>query len=214
MGYVTIEESDDEKSIVTPNCRLVFRRIGERWVHSIEVGTGLERCVFAQTVEADPDRDDYRQVVSPTYQDLHFQNDERGTHALLVGQYGPRHFSAAIQVAYREGRRPEDHTPGPAFTTIEVDVAERCRERIEVLASTYTIPSSDLRDKGVWEVSAQGWVGQAALILNTSQSPEARVVLSQESARTFRVQIVRTLLPSQSGSRLVYRWQVTNAGSS
>jgi hypothetical protein len=37
MGAVTIEESDDERSIVTPNCRLVFRQIGDRWTHGIEV---------------------------------------------------------------------------------------------------------------------------------------------------------------------------------
>ena len=57
--------------------------------------------------------------------------------ALLVGQSGPHHFSAVFTVAERGRRR----------SSIEVDVADRCRAPVEALASTYLV---DARVRATW----------------------------------------------------------------
>lgn len=132
MGGVTIEGSDDEKSIVTPDLRLRFSWAGDRWTHSLDLRIGAGWRVVASTMEADVGRDGMHRLVSPTYQDLVLRaGPDEGT-ALLVGQHGPHHFSAAIRVSRETGR--ED---GP--WTVLADVADRCPSGVDLLSATYAV---------------------------------------------------------------------------
>lgn len=209
MAMVTIEESDDEKSIVTPNCRLVFRRIEERWTHAIEAGSGPQSAVFAESVEADAAQDDFRQMASPVYQDLHIHKAELDYVFMLVGQFGPRHFSAAITVRYTPGWNTEDRTPGPQSTELEFDVAQRCRERIEHLASTYRI-AGDAEVEECWlRLSrCEKWGEFVQARLNMSDSPMATISVGRLNLQESHVEFARKLLPTQSNGRLVYTWSV------
>src|SRR5437868_6250030 len=95
------ETADDRRAIVVPSLRLEFRWAADRWTHAIDgvSESGLVRIVRA--IEGDPDRDDPARVVSPAYQQLHFQSADGLAQALLVGQSGLHHFSAVFTL--REG---------------------------------------------------------------------------------------------------------------
>lgn len=221
MGFVTIEESDDEKSIVTPNCRVLFRKAGERWTHAIESGAGSARVMIARSIEADAERDNYRALPSPAFQDLHIQVANslfEGPRELdlnpsyvfmLVGQFGPIHFSAAITVGYRPGWQEGDPTPGPQSTCIEFDIAQRCRERIENLASTYQV-WSEFEQDGLKIWSAENGPELITARLNKGDSPSAETTIDSSDPSRCRVKFVRGLLPFQSNGRLVYRWSVNS----
>ncbi len=204
MGMVTIEESADERSIVTPDCRLAFRFETTRWSHRLQIGNDT----FARSVEPDPDRDDYRLVASPTYQDLHFQVETERVYALLVGQYGPRHFSASFAVSFIRG----DSCEGRGATRIEVDVAERCRERIDALASTYLVPSAGFSDRhgGSWLLPEGQGSKVVSLGLFGTQEPPGQIVYNEFSARTLRAQVLRLHPGTPTNNRLIYCWQVAD----
>ncbi len=161
MGAVTIEEADGATSIVSPSCRLVFHRLGESWAHSIEIGRG--RATFARSIEPDPDRDDSRNVASPTYQDLHLQADGDDWLALLVGQFGTRQYSASFRVSLRH----RDRADVEPTTKIHVDVADRCRDPGRVMRSSYEVLApprsfnarSSAPLNAVWEHSLPGGSG-------------------------------------------------------
>ncbi len=96
------------------------------------------------SIEGDPERDDPTRVISPAYQQLQFQTDgPKIIQALLVGQSGPHHFSAVF--AMEEAGKP-DHVlwPDGAFggIYIGIDVADRCREPVDALASTYNVAAT------------------------------------------------------------------------
>ncbi len=215
MGMVTIEESDDEKSIVTPNARLVFVRDGERWRHRIECGTAEGRRIFAETIEAEPGRDDFRSIASPTFQDLHVHEDGPRLIAMLVGQFGPRHFSATMTVSWL----PADAVPrSSAKTTIVVDVADRSRDPARCLASTYRMdsdvgaPTEADEHRACWDLPAPG-PGEAcvSLMIGRGESKGGRLAIDASGPRSTTVQLNRELLASQSSGRLEYVWSVENA---
>ena len=135
---VTIEESDDERSIVTPDLRLRFRRVGDRWTHSIDIRPGPWQT-FADAIEWSPEDQDG--PARPTYQELHFQKNSEEAFALLVGQAGPHHFSASFRVRFRsyrhEGSSDQSNMSDHSESQIEIDVADRCR--VEGLLETHYI---------------------------------------------------------------------------
>lgn len=148
MGFVTIEESDDEKSIVTPDLRLRFRWTGDRWTHSIDlrpkttkpVVEAVEWLPVAEAVEWSPG--DLPSIVRPTYQDLHLQPDGDDVLALTVGQAGPHHFSASFRIGFVANRSSHPSRPllfiDGSTSTLEIDVADRCRF-VESLEACYYI---------------------------------------------------------------------------
>ena len=158
MGMVTIEESDDEKSIVTPGLRLRFRWVGDRWTHAIDLGPGPELddgwpwsinpkmgqwITIAEAIEWKFSPDEPGKVSSPVFQDLQFHQDENATYALLVGQAGPHHFSASFRVwdefEARENRIDISNGLEGYFPSIDIDIADRCALPLVELASTYQI---------------------------------------------------------------------------
>lgn len=118
---VTIEESDDEKSIVTPDLRLRFTWAQDRWTHAIEAGPGPWK-VIADSVEGDDLR------IRPAYQEVHFQEEGDDVLALAVGMLGSHLFSASFRVKFWTDRRPV-FAPSQdcSKSRIEVDVADRTR---------------------------------------------------------------------------------------
>jgi hypothetical protein len=90
---VTMEDGDDERSIVTPDLRLRFRRLGELWTHAIDLGPGPWITV-AEAVEWSSSGG----VRSPVYQDVRFQADEDAVVARAVGRVGDRELSASFRI--------------------------------------------------------------------------------------------------------------------
>jgi hypothetical protein len=135
MGMVTIEESGDEKSIVTPDLRLRFVRLEDRWTHAIDLRPGPWQTV-ATAIEWSSEDDS--SVIRPTYQEVHFQADGEVVTALAVGHAGSHHFSASFRVTFRAYRIPHFQMASilqdRSESRIEIDVADRTRsqENMEV----------------------------------------------------------------------------------
>jgi hypothetical protein len=195
-------------AISTRGMKLTFVRTGDRWTHSLTVtcpGVGLEPIAWA--VESEPTRDDPARVVSPVYQDIqdHPVQGGEGACVLLTGQATPHHFSAVV-TARREG---------PSHL-IEVDIADRCRAPIDVLAATYRVQlgSNELIDaeaqRIVW---GGGTLGLSRLEFATRGVDD--VALAEAGrGRATRAQAVARLVPSTYTQRLYYSWRWTPAGES
>ncbi len=196
---IEVMERDDERSVVSPAARLIFRRVGERWSHAIEVaGIGI----FSESVEADPSRGDPRIVVSPTYQELHLERRGLAVLALLVGQFGPHHFSAAIRVEERD-------RCGPPGLTILVDVADRCRGEVAALAATYDVLSASatsLREASDRSIS---WgLPSGGITLEVDGDLGSSLAIGESLATAIRTQAIALVVPGRSTHRLAYRWTV------
>ena len=205
---------EDRQAIVAPGLRLTFRRTGHRWAHALAIGVddgegegdgeGEPRRFdgIAATVEGEPSRDNPARVVSPAYQDVQPHFADGHVCALLTGQSTPHHFSAVVTA----------RCVGPDVS-IAVDVADRCREPVEVLAATYLVQlgSSDLIDAGpervVWGGDA---LGQGRLEFTTTGGVDS-VALSEAGRRATRVQAIARLVPSTHTRRLFYCWRWTPA---
>lgn len=158
MGVVTIQESADERSIVTPGLRLRFRWTGDRWTHAIDLGPGPELderwerlsdrldghwLPLAESIEWESPESSPEVVVGPVFQELHFQEAGQGTYALLVGRAGPHHFSGSFLVTDRMEDNADrinirDGLEG-YLPTVKVDIADRCSAPISSLATSYRI---------------------------------------------------------------------------
>jgi hypothetical protein len=195
---------EDRQTILTPGLRLTFLRVGERWSHALAVGAGDQRLLagIAATVEGEPARDNPARVISPAYQDVQPHFNEGEVCALLTGQSIPHHFSAVV-TARRVGPSVE----------IAVDIADRCRAPVEVLAATYLVQlgSSDLIDAGtdciVWGGDA---LGRGRLEFTTSGGVGS-VALAEAGRRATRVQALARLDPTTYTQRLFYSWRWTPA---
>ena len=128
MSAVTIEESEDERSIVTPDLRLRFRKRGDRWTHAIDLGPGPWQTLADSLDATGEDLDD---VARPVFQDLHFQHEQDAVVALAIGQSGAHHFSASFRVSFRAYRvsHPTSATilQDRSESEVLIDVADRCR---------------------------------------------------------------------------------------
>jgi hypothetical protein len=185
-------ESGDSRSIEAGDFRLVFRWLGHSWTHWIEFGGQLR--VLALALEGDPDRDHPARVVSPAYQQIHFQAEGSTWQALLVGQSGPHHFSAVFDF--------EDREPGEV--RIGVDIADRCRGPIEALASTYTVDarSDELVDASP---SRAAWDFGPGRLTFAATSP-AQVALAEAGRRATQIQALAGLDSGLATHRLAYTW--------
>jgi hypothetical protein len=200
----------DRRMIVAGAFRLAFSWTGERWAHSLEHRGRDETShrVLAISVEGDPERDDPARVVSPTFQDLQFQEDGSTIQALLVGQSGPHHFSAVFSVEQRfqgEGHGWPYADP-PYEIHIKVDVADRCRSPIEALASTYTVDatSSDLIDA---RPTVAAWdLGANRLTFATDYGGPTQVAWAEAGRRATLVQALAGLDRAGATHRFQYLW--------
>ncbi|MEO6811477.1 MAG: hypothetical protein ABI353_20385 [Isosphaeraceae bacterium] len=198
---IEIEETDQTRAIVTRDVRLRFYWNGDRWTHALEIGP--ERSVFTESVEGDPARDDPARVVSPAYQELHFQTDGPKTMALLVGRSGPHHFSAVFTVQEFEA---EDAQAGRRVV-VEVDLADRCRSPMTALACTYLVHAAP---ENLLHGGSDGATWRSEV-----PSPEfahlgverSRLTMAESGRRGTLAQIDAALDPDQATQRFLYLWQ-------
>ena len=212
---VTVEESDDVRVIGSPNARLTFRFRGGQWNHSLEVGSPGGWTRFFDSVESEPGRDDFRSLPGPVFQDLHIQEIPFGFVAMLVGQFGPRHFSATVEFTSLDD--PGEPERGwRRSTNLVVDVAERTRDPAQALASTYAIadsigvdPESYVRE-AVWSFGAP-WHGIVVLSPDHSNVPNIQLTIETNGTDRVLARISRELLPFQANGRLAYSWHVVDS---
>jgi hypothetical protein len=191
-----LEESGDLRSIVCPDFALVFERAGDRWTHALAVSQTLDgpREIIARAIEWDMERDSHDRVVSPVFQELHFQTDPSGSvQGLLVGMSGKHHFSAVFHL---EERATE--------VILSVDIADRTRELVAALASTYAVMlnSGDLADTD--ETTIAWNLGHGRLIF-ASEKP-ALAGLAEAGRRATQVQATIGGDPENATKRWQYTW--------
>ncbi len=105
--------------------RVVFRRLADRFLHSVEATRETEKISLLESVEGTPE-DDW--PASPPLQELHFENRPDGSRlALLVGRAGRSHWSLSIEAAADASR-------------LVFDAACRVREAPQQLGSEYRLP--------------------------------------------------------------------------
>ncbi len=189
------DDGDDRKTVAVADLRLAFPWTGDRWAHTLGPA-GIPDLI--QTIETG---DDPERIASPAYQQFHWHDGPGApTGAMLVGMSGPHHFSAVFAPAVLP-------TGGVELT---VDVADRCREAVVALASTYLLdlPSGALRhadpDRLVWELDTPAAAG--TLTLEGGPGP-TRLSLSEAGRRGTRVQALAALTPNDSTHRWFYRWR-------
>lgn len=129
---------------------------------------------------------------------------------MLVGQFGPRHFSATMAVSWL----PAEAVPrSSAKTTIVVDVADRSREPARFLASTYRMdsdvgaPTEADEHRASWVLPAPG-EARVSLMIGRGERNGGRLAMDASGPRATTVQLNRELLPSQNSGRLDYVWSV------
>ena len=181
---------------------LRFQWTGDRWTHAIEF-EGTDDPV-AVSVEFDPARDDLPHAVSPVYQQLETQQAAAGgMQALLVGQFGRRHFSAVF-----------DFRIAAAQILIDVDVAVRGGDGSEILAATYLIDrtSSDLIDADMrrirWILNSRSREPEPQTLDIAAVEP-ACLVLREAGRRATHVQAFASEGYGTRSRRLAYRWTAT-----
>ncbi len=122
---IELVRGDDVYAIASSRFRLSFVRDGDRWG---SLHRRRDRCRLATRRRSIEGGDDPTRVVSPAYQEIQLRDDAGSRPAFLIGQSGPHHFSAVFTV--RET---------PEAATVEVDLADRCREEVESLGCTYGV---------------------------------------------------------------------------
>ena len=193
-----LSEGEDLRSIKARGLRLVFRWTGARWEHWLDhqPDDRSRPRVLAVSVEDDPTRADPARVVSPAFQQLHFQAEGPAIRALLVGQSGPHHFSAVFTV--------EEQDAG--HVSIRVDVADRCRAPIEILASTYIVDarSGELREASP---SLAAWdLGPDLGCLTFFAGKPAQVALAEAGRAATQIQAYDGPEANSATHRLFYQW--------
>ena len=95
--------------------------------------TGEGETEVVRAVESDPDRDDPGRVVSPVYQEVQRHLGVEGSSLCLLatGTLYHHHFSAVITLGADRDRQNG--------VVLEIDVADRCRRAVEIMAATYTV---------------------------------------------------------------------------
>jgi hypothetical protein len=198
---------DDRHAILAPGLRMTFVLDGDRWAHTVAVGgTTADLLIeIASTIEGDPARDQPGRVVSPAYQEIHPHAVGSEICVLLTGQSTPHHFSAVV-TAWDEG----------SSVSIEVDIADRCRRPVEILAATYTVAlaSSDLADAGPGRIA---WGGQGTSLpggrLEFAGRGGTEVALAEAGRRATRVQALARPVAQTATHRLCYVWRWTSMSS-
>ncbi|RUL89689.1 hypothetical protein [Tautonia sociabilis] len=191
----TIDESEGRLALLASGFRLVFRWLDDRWTHALELDDGSSETSLASSIEgaADPSR-----LVSPAFQQIHAlrpADDPEAVRALLLGQVGPHHTSAAFTL--RESN---------SGVLVSVEVADRCRSEIVALASTYAVdlPPGNLRAA---DPSSIRWdLSPGSLSLCFEAAPPARVGLREAGRRGVQVQAAALVSPGESTFTWSYSW--------
>jgi hypothetical protein len=197
---IEIETSSGYEAIITPCLQLRFEWRADHWKHEL-VSTG--HCASIPRVwslEGGHALDDPTRVSGPMYQQLDVKRDPSGiVRALLVGQAGPHHFSASFTVEEK-----------PHGVVIDVDVADRCTTKVEALAASYLIESSnaDLHDSG--GPPTLTWSNPKSRLVFEAEPP-ARVAAVESSLGSIRIQALAAIDPAEKTHRFRYRWRWYNS---
>jgi len=200
---VTIEETSETEltqSIVTPSVRLTFTWVDDRWVHALVLPTSAS---IPSSLVQSMDRDEGESPLSPAYQQLHLQREGDAQLAMLVGQSGHHHYSAAFTVREQPN----------GSISIEADVADRLMkstEAVQPLACTYQVALGP----GQIEAGSPGlvrWQVQSpagSLELATVEQPGGKTLLSVCGAPSDRslAQLLASSEASGPTQRCGYRW--------
>jgi hypothetical protein len=150
-------EADDELALWTPDLRLRFRRVGDRWTHALDLAPGPWQTVAdaVEWSEADPES-----VLGPVYQEVHLHHDATGPAILAVGRVGAHHVSASFRLEYRSWRALHPFRVNPddplarhsrnlerhlhslqdrSVSRVSIDVADRCRAASAGLEARYAV---------------------------------------------------------------------------
>lgn len=200
---IEVESGEGRRAIVTPSLRLTFHWDGDRWSHRLEDNATPVAFCLARSIEAGPGEDDPARIASPVYQHLAFQRGASGVQALLVGQAGARHDSAAFTV--REV---------PEGVIVEADIASRCRSSESAPCCAYVVAAApgDLRDASpdriAWELDAPS-AGRLVFESATPPDPPALLTLAESGRRATHVQADAIVVAGVATRRLGYRWRWT-----
>jgi hypothetical protein len=195
------DQSEDRADLAGLGMRLAFARAGAVWTHGLFV-TGKDEIEVVRAVESDPDRDDPGRVVSPVYQDVQRHQGVDGSSLCLLatGTLYQHHFSAVITLGVDRDR--------PAGVVLEIDVADRCRRAVEILAATYTVrlDSGALAAAGTEAIAWDITRGTAGRLEIEAVAPST-LVLAEAGRSATRVQVLAALQPGSFTHRLHYRWR-------
>jgi hypothetical protein len=123
--------------------RLAFERWYDVWCHTLgalinprdPLNDQGDFATALGSAEARPEAPPDSVPPSPSYQELHHDPDQDPRQVLLVGKFGPHHYSAVFAL------REEVADSGARSLLLDVDVADRCRTPAPVLACTYAVRS-------------------------------------------------------------------------
>ncbi len=204
---VIIQSSSGVEAIHTSCFELRFRWHEDRWRHEVvSVGPSgsIPRLASLEAILAE---DDHSRVISPTYQQIHMEQDASGSvRAFLIGQSGPHHFSAVFLVE-------ED----AEAASIDVDAADRCLSPVLALAATYSVEASS----GEWGSQAisdpdPDASGRSKVTIQCSHpvccltfevDPPGRHAVEEAGHGAVRVQAVSSPELSDHTHRFRYRWR-------
>lgn len=117
----------DALAIEGAGLRVVFRRLGDRFAHRVELVEGPYSAPILESLEGEPD-DPW--PPSPPLQELHFEDRPAGQRlALLVGRAGASHWSLSVEW-------------DPLSSRFSFDVACRVRSAPAWLGSRYRLPGA------------------------------------------------------------------------
>jgi hypothetical protein len=229
VAEVTIEESDDERSIVTPELRLRFHWVGDRWAHAIDIRPGPWQAA-ADSIEGGTEPGDPEGVGRPTYQEIHFQPDGDAVLALAVGRSGHHHISASFRVHHRAFEVPHFRIPNilqrRSVSRVEIDVADRCRAETPALEARYRVHAPpivthlgdsadgaapgrfhrDWRPGLAWEASvAENY--HVALGTSEGEAGSRVAVLDRDPAGDWFVRVAPREAAPRGTTRFSYSWE-------
>lgn len=212
----TREQNDDECLIRGLGARLWFRQANGRWTHHLGLDRGglapadREPGIIVSALDLDPDSGPDHEPgepgghVTPVYQELHYHelaSDPAQSQCILLTGRAHKHvFSAAVTLA-----RDLEH---PGFATLEIDVADRCREPFVSLSAVYRVGLGAIelveadRHAMVW---CGGVLGTARLELRSE--PPVTLALAESRGSSITVMATAPSSPEGYTHRLRYRWR-------
>jgi hypothetical protein len=209
---------EDQCAIHTADLRLAFAWKGDRWSHLLVLGQGGQRRSFADSIEQ-PEGGDPSRVLSPTFQDIHVQEERNAIVALLIGKSGPHHFSGSFHVS-------ESLSSGERRSVVIADLADRCLDPIDAVASTYQVHHFGVRsmlvDSGPttarWTTEAEG-TSVSLDVTGASGTDDAgpqagHLALAQPNLQHLWAQITAKRVSDLATRQWSYRWVITRPADS
>jgi hypothetical protein len=221
---VTIAERDGAWEILTPDFRLTFLRLDDRWTHRIDVSPGPWQT-FATPVEWTTAAESPLRVLGPVYQEVQVKNEGDSVVALAVGQAGPHHFAAAVRVRHQYTETEPTRAAGLVLSksVISFDVADRCRSAVESFDCRYVVhdesgpsllgpcdeytpqPYAPEREEVCWETRAGSTWGVYFRSQNLG-TERGLIRVTEDASGSYEVRLAAATLVPGGTNRLRYAW--------